>query len=133
MTQEVIQFSGDVWYGPGRVSTTCLTGRWVTPLSGTPSPRPLNNSGTKVSLSAVSTGPKASPMPGVTRCKHSYSCWSEFYSPAYADCKCLQEIPSRISTDSDDPMIFSASHVTLYNSFLSQFNPIIGASLIMIS
>ena len=36
----------------------------------------------KASRSAFSTRPKASLMPGVTRCTNAHSCWSDLYSPA---------------------------------------------------
>ena len=86
MTQNAVQFSGEVWDGSGRANPECLTGTLVTPLSGTPSPSYLNNAGTKVSLSSFSTGPKTLQMPGVTRCTNAHSFWSDFSSPAYSDC-----------------------------------------------
>ena len=66
MTQDAFQFSGAVWYWSGTANPACLSVRWATPLSGKPLPIPSNNDGTKVSLSAVSTGWKASPMPRLT-------------------------------------------------------------------
>ena len=80
-TQDAVQFSGAVWVGLGRASPACLTGRWVIPRSGTPSRRPLYNAGTKIYLSTTSTGPKASPTPGVTLCTKSPSFWRDFCSP----------------------------------------------------
>ena len=91
MTQDSVQFSGDVCVGSGRANPDFLTGRRVTPLSGMPSTGPSNSSETKVSLSAFSTRPKASSMPGVIRYKNAHSCWSDFCSPEYSDCGCLQE------------------------------------------
>ena len=41
MTQYTVQFSGAVIIGTRRDSTTCFTGRQVTPLYGAPSPNPL--------------------------------------------------------------------------------------------
>ena len=67
MTQDAVQFLEAGWDRSGRANPACLTDRRVTPLSGTPLPSPSNNAGTKVSFSAVSAGPKASPIPGVAR------------------------------------------------------------------
>ena len=111
MTQDAIQFSGDVWFGSGRFNPACFTGRRATPLSGAPSPSSLDKSGRKVSHSALSTGPKASPMPRVTLCTNAYSCWSDFWSPAYADCGCLQKKPVRVSMDSAHLVILPDSHL----------------------
>ena len=82
MTQDAVQFSGAVWGGSGRASLACLTGRRVTPRSGTPSCSHSNNAGKKVSFNAFFFGPKESPTPGVTRCTNAHSCWSDFCSPA---------------------------------------------------
>ena len=121
MTQDAVQFSGDVWIGSGRANPDCLTGRRVTPLCGTPFPSPSNNAGKKVSLSAFYARMKIFPMPGVTQCMNAHSCWSDFCSPAYAVCVCLWETPERFSTDSAHPMILSPNHLS-YAS-LSPLNP----------
>ena len=81
MTQDAIQFSGAVSVGYGRASPACFTDRQVTLRSGAPSPSPSKISDKKVSRIKFSTGPKALPMPGVTRCTYAHSCWSEFCSP----------------------------------------------------
>ena len=81
-TQDAVQFSGAVWVGLLRANTACLTGRRVNPHSVIPSRSPSNNANTKVSFSAVSTGTKASPTPGSTRCTNAHSCWSDFCSPS---------------------------------------------------
>ena len=82
MTEDAIQFSGAVWEGSGRANPVYLTGRRVTPRSGTPLPSPSNNADTKVSFSAIYTGMKALPIPGVTCCTNAHSCWSDFCSTA---------------------------------------------------
>ena len=82
MTQDAVQFSGAVSVGYGRDSPAYFTGRRVTPLYGPPSPNPSKRAGKKVSRRAFSIGPKASPIPGVTRCTNAHSCWSDFYSTA---------------------------------------------------
>ena len=81
MTQDAVHFSGAIFFGSGRCSPACFNARCVTPLPGAPSPRPWERVVNKVYCSAYSTGPKASPMPGVTRCKNAHSCWSYFCSP----------------------------------------------------
>ena len=81
ITQDVVQFSGAVWEGSGRASPVCLTGSQATPRSGTPSRRPLNNTGTKVSLNASSTGPKESLTHWVTLCTKAHSYWGYSCSP----------------------------------------------------
>ena len=90
MTQDAVHLSGAVCVGSGRSNPAYLTSRRVIPLYCTPSPSLSNTAGTKVSLSTFSTGPKVSPMPGVTRCTNSHSCRIDFCSPAYADCGCLR-------------------------------------------
>ena len=82
MTQDAAQFSGAVIFGSGRASPACFTGRRVTPLSGAPPPNPLKRAGKTVSRRALSTGPKALHMPGVTLCTNVHSCWSDFCSLA---------------------------------------------------
>ena len=72
MTQDAIQFSGAANVGSGMAIPACFTGRPVTPHSGAPSPSPSNNANKKVSRSAFSTGTKALPMPGVTRCTDAH-------------------------------------------------------------
>ena len=81
-TQDAVQFSGTVWEGSGRANPAYLTDRRVTPRSGTPAPSPSNNARTKVYFSAVSTGPKVSPIPGVTRCMNAHYYWSDLCSTA---------------------------------------------------
>ena len=87
MTHVVVQFSGTVFVRYGRASPACFTDRQVTLIPGDPSPSPLNRTGKKVSCSSFSTVPKASLMPGVTRCTNDHSCWSDFCSLAQADCE----------------------------------------------
>ena len=70
----VVQFSGAVFVGSGRASTTCFICRRLTPLHGVPSPRPWKRAGMKVYCRACSTGTKASLMPGVTCCTNAHHC-----------------------------------------------------------
>ena len=81
MTQDAIQFSGDVFVVSGRASPACFTGRHVTPLPSVTSPRPWTRADMKVSCSAFSTGTKASLMPGVILRMNEHYCWSDFCSP----------------------------------------------------
>ena len=73
MTQESVQFSGDVSVRSVRASSECFVDRRVPPLPGSPSPNPLNRSGKKVSRSVFLTGPKASTMPRLTRYTNAHS------------------------------------------------------------
>ena len=107
MTQEAFQLSGGVRAGSGRASPAYFTGRRVIALPGAPSHTPLNRSGRNAVLISSSTGPKPSPITGVTRCTNAHSCWSDFYISAYADCGCLQATPSNVRTDSAHPSTFS--------------------------
>ena len=68
MTQDDVKLSGAVFVRSGRYRPACFTGRRVTPLPSFPYPSPTKRSRIKASCSACSTGPKASPMLGVTRC-----------------------------------------------------------------
>ena len=78
----------------GRASPACFTVRRVIALLGAPYPTHWKSSGMKAVLISSSTGRKTSPIPGVTRCTNAHSCWSELYSPAYADCGCLRATPA---------------------------------------
>ena len=121
LTQDTAQFSRSITVGSGRANPACFTGRRVIPCSGTPSPRPSNRAGTKVSQIDFSTGTKASPMPRLTRCTNYHSCWSDLCSPEYVDCGCLRETPASVSTDSVHPMTFPYSH--LFSTSISPMNP----------
>ena len=81
MTQDTVQFSGAVFVGSGRASPACYTGRRLTPLPSAPYSNPWDSSDKKVYHSAFYTRPKASPMPGATRCTNPHSCWSDLCSP----------------------------------------------------
>ena len=85
MKHDAFQLSGSVRVGSGRASPAYFTGRRVIALPGAPSPTLWKSSGMNAVLTSSSTGPKASPIPGVTRCTNAHSCWIDFYSPAYAD------------------------------------------------
>ena len=82
VTQDAVQFSGDILVGSWSSSPACFTGRHVITLPGVPSPRPWNRAVMKASRSACTVGPKASPMSGVTRFTDSQYCWSDFCSHA---------------------------------------------------
>ena len=81
MTQDTVQFSGAASFGYGKASPACFTDRQVTPRSDATSHNTSKITGKNVSHSDLSTGPKASPMPGVTLCTNAHSCWSDFCSP----------------------------------------------------
>ena len=121
MTQDVCQLSGAVRVGSGRAIPACFTGRRVIALPGAPSPTPWKSSGMNAVLISSSTGPKASPIPGVTRCKNAHSCWSDYFSTAYAYCGCLRATPANVRTDSAHPSTFSLIH--LASASLSPTNP----------
>ena len=121
MTQDAVHFSGAVSVGSRRASTACFTGRQVNSFSGAPSTNPLKIAGKKVSRSGFSTGPKASPIPGVTCCRNTPSCWSGFCSLEKADCGCLWDTPGRVPTDSAHPPTFLASQ--LFSAAPSHMNP----------
>ena len=82
MSQEAVQFSEAFLVILGRARNACFTGRRVTPLPGVSSPRTWKRAGMKAPPSACSTGPKASPMLGMTFCTNAPYCWSDFYSTA---------------------------------------------------
>ena len=82
MTQDTVQFLGAVFFGSGRANPAYFTSRRVTPLPGVPSPSPWKRAGKKDYRNSCFTGPKASPMPGATRCTNAHSFWSDFFSPA---------------------------------------------------
>ena len=107
MTQDACQLAAAVRVRSGRAIPACFTGRRVIALPGAQSPTPLKSSGRNAVLISSSTGPKASPIPGVTRCTNYHSCWSEFWYPAYADCGCLRATPANVRTDSSHPSTFS--------------------------
>ena len=47
---------------------------------------------------------------GVTRCTNAHSCWSDFCSPAYADCGCLRATLERVLTEPAHPSTLSFTH-----------------------
>ena len=120
-TQDTVQLSRAVRVRPGRASPACFTGRRVIALPGDPSPTPSNSAGKNAVAIYSSTGPKASPIPGVTRCTNAHSCWSDFCSPAYVDCGCLRATPANVRTDSAYPYTFCCIHLT--SAALSPTNP----------
>ena len=60
-------------------------------------------------------------MPGVTCCTNAHSCWSDFCSPAWADCGCLRDTSARVPTDFSHPYTYPASHI--FSTDTSPMNP----------
>ena len=81
MTQDVVQFSGDVSSVYGKARPYCFTSRRVNPHLGITSPTPWKMSVMNESCSVFLTVPKTSLMLGVIHYMNSHSCWSKFCSP----------------------------------------------------
>ena len=64
MTHRAVQLLEAVFVGSGRFRPACFIGRWLTHLTGVPSPRPWKRSQMKASRSACCTEPKMPLMPG---------------------------------------------------------------------